>query len=303
MSAPTAIRTYRFGVFELNLSSRQLLKNGRELHLQEQPLRLLVSLLDRPGELLTREELREKLWLTETYLEFDDGLNTAVQKIRQVLGDDARNPRFVETVPRCGYRFIAPVQTRGAALQPDPAPVTAAETYPRRATRSYWPWIAIASAAVSLATGWLLPSAPRHPRRQRRLAGWPDGRVRCRPQRKDDAVDAGHGLTRHSRAARHGRCASAVLVARQQVAGIRGRPQVPQGRSGWRPAAGLGRRHPSHARVVVRRRNHPVRQRRWRPDLSRSGNRRRLRSSHLGRGRRRVLAICDFRNRQVPLFR
>ena len=108
MSAPTAIRTYRFGVFELNLSSRQLLKNGRELHLQEQPLRLLVSLLDRPGELLTREELREKLWLTETFLEFDDGLNTAVQKIRQVLGDDARNPRFVETVPRWGIGSLLP---------------------------------------------------------------------------------------------------------------------------------------------------------------------------------------------------
>jgi Tol biopolymer transport system component/DNA-binding winged helix-turn-helix (wHTH) protein len=153
MSAPTAIRTYRFGVFELNLSSRQLLKNGRELHLQEQPLRLLVSLLDRPGEVLTREELREKLWLTETYLEFDDGLNTAVQKIRQVLGDDARNPRFVETVPRCGYRFIAPVQTGGADVHPAPV----AEAYPSRPTRSYWPWIAIASAVVSLAIGWLLP--------------------------------------------------------------------------------------------------------------------------------------------------
>ena len=106
----SATRVYRFGIFELNATSRQLFRNGRELRIQEQPRRLLEALVERHGELLTRDELREKLWPTETFVEFDDGLNTAIQKIRQVIGDEARNPRFVETVPRRGYRFIAPVQ-------------------------------------------------------------------------------------------------------------------------------------------------------------------------------------------------
>jgi DNA-binding winged helix-turn-helix (wHTH) protein len=102
MLLPTVTKVYRFGTFEFNAASRQLLKKGREMRLQDQPMRLLASLVERPGELLTREELREKLWPTETFVEFDDGLNTAVQKIRQALGDDARNPRFVETAPRRG---------------------------------------------------------------------------------------------------------------------------------------------------------------------------------------------------------
>src|SRR5438874_2435738 len=111
MSAQTPANScYRFGVFELDLAARQLRKNGRDLHLQEQPMRLLECLLARPKEVAKRDELREKLWPTETFVEFDDSLNTAVQKIRQALGDDARNPRFVETVPRQGYRFIAPIE-------------------------------------------------------------------------------------------------------------------------------------------------------------------------------------------------
>src|SRR5437667_4290359 len=147
--APNSAAVCRFGIFEVDFRSRQILKAGHEVHLQEQPLRLLLLLLERPAELWTREELQKRLWPNDTFVEFDDGLNTAIQKIRQVLGDEARNPRFVETVPRCGYRFIAPVQTGVAAVDPTPP----AETYPIRATRSYWPWIAIATAAVSLAIG------------------------------------------------------------------------------------------------------------------------------------------------------
>src|SRR5439155_19385553 len=109
---------------------RQLLEGDREVHLQEQPMRLLMLLLERPGELHTREDLRQRLWPKDTFVEFDDGLNTAIQKIRQVLGDDARNPRFVETVPRQGYRFIAPAQFKhrqASELEPlspvaDPVP-------------------------------------------------------------------------------------------------------------------------------------------------------------------------------------
>jgi Tol biopolymer transport system component/DNA-binding winged helix-turn-helix (wHTH) protein len=109
-AAPSPVAICRFGIFEVNLGSRQILKVGREVHLQEQPLRLLLLLLERPGELFTREELQKRLWPNDTFVEFDDGLNTAIQKIRQGLGDEARNPRFIETVPRQGYRFIAPVQ-------------------------------------------------------------------------------------------------------------------------------------------------------------------------------------------------
>src|SRR5580658_2431860 len=102
--------TIRFGVFELDLYTRELRKAGRKVPLQEQPMRVLVSLLERPGELVTRDELREKLWQSDTFVDFDTGLNKAITKIRDVLADSAASPRFVETLPRRGYRFIAPVE-------------------------------------------------------------------------------------------------------------------------------------------------------------------------------------------------
>src|SRR5580700_9554878 len=96
----------RFGVFELDLHTRELRKSGRKVPIQEQPLRVLVSLLERPGELVTRDELREKLWQSDTFVDFDTGLDKAITKIREVLADSAASPRFVETLPRRGYRFI-----------------------------------------------------------------------------------------------------------------------------------------------------------------------------------------------------
>src|SRR6185295_14555700 len=136
----SATRVYRFGVFELTVTSRQLFRSGREIRIQEQPRRLLEALLERHSELVTRDELREKLWPTETFVEFDDGLNTAVQKIRQVIGDEARNPRFVDTVPRRGYRFIAPVEIDGESqavvnAQPASAPSTLLVAPARRVPR------------------------------------------------------------------------------------------------------------------------------------------------------------------------
>lgn len=104
--------TIRFGVFELDLRTRELRKAGGKVRIQEQPLCVLVSLLERPGELVTRDELREKLWHADTFVDFDTGLNKAITKIRDVLGDSAASPRFVETLPKRGYRFIAPVETR-----------------------------------------------------------------------------------------------------------------------------------------------------------------------------------------------
>src|SRR5271157_676947 len=102
-------RIVRFGSFEVDLQEGKLTKGGIRIRLQEQPLRILVLLLERPGQLVTREEIRQKLWSRDTFVEFDDALNTAVRKLRAALNDSADNPRFLETVPRRGYRFVAPV--------------------------------------------------------------------------------------------------------------------------------------------------------------------------------------------------
>jgi cholera toxin transcriptional activator len=103
-------RIARFGVFELDLAAGELRKNGARLRLQEQPFQVLALLLDRAGEVVTREDLRQKLWPADTFVDFDHSLNTAVNKLREVLGDSASTPRYIETLARRGYRFIAPVQ-------------------------------------------------------------------------------------------------------------------------------------------------------------------------------------------------
>ena len=101
----------RFGAFEVDSRTGELRKNGMRIRCQEQPLQVLMALLERPGELLTREELRQRVWPQDTFVDFDHALNTAVKKIRAALNDEADSPRYLETVPRRGYRFIAPVQT------------------------------------------------------------------------------------------------------------------------------------------------------------------------------------------------
>ncbi len=105
----TTSRRIAFGDYEANLRSGELLKNGKRVRLQAQPFQLLVMLLERPGELVTREEICQKLWSGDTFVDFDRSLGTAVNKIREVLHDSAAEPRFVETLPRRGYRFIATV--------------------------------------------------------------------------------------------------------------------------------------------------------------------------------------------------
>jgi cholera toxin transcriptional activator len=114
-------RIARFGVFELDLSAGELRKNGARLRLQEQPFQVLALLLERAGDVVTREELRQKLWPADTFVDFDHSLNTAVNKLREVLGDSASSPRYIETLARRGYRFIAPVQSNvetGAFARP-----------------------------------------------------------------------------------------------------------------------------------------------------------------------------------------
>ena len=97
-------------MFEIDFDARDLRKQGRKLRLQEQPFAVLAALLERPGTILTREDLRSRLWPGDTFVDFDHSLNTAVNKLREVLGDSASSPRFIETVARRGYRFIADVQ-------------------------------------------------------------------------------------------------------------------------------------------------------------------------------------------------
>ncbi len=103
-------RIIRFGTFEADLAGHELRKNGVKLRLQEQPFQVLSLLLENPDRLVTREQLRQGLWPADTFVDFDNGLNTAINKIREALGDSAESPRFIETVPRRGYRFVAPVQ-------------------------------------------------------------------------------------------------------------------------------------------------------------------------------------------------
>ncbi len=113
-----------FGSFEADLRGGELRRNGSKVRLQEQPLQILTMLLENPGEVVTREELRKRLWPADTFVDFDHGLNAAVKRLRDALGDSAENPRFVETLARRGYRFVAPVATKPNGTSPAPQIVT-----------------------------------------------------------------------------------------------------------------------------------------------------------------------------------
>jgi cholera toxin transcriptional activator len=115
-SAPEP-RILRFAVFDLNLQTGELRKKGSKVRIQEQPFQILSVLLQRPGELVSREELVKLLWPDGTFVEYDHGLNTAVNKLRETLGDSANTPRFIETLPRRGYRFIGEVSVDGPVLE------------------------------------------------------------------------------------------------------------------------------------------------------------------------------------------
>ena len=115
MEVPVEARRVRFGAFEADLRSGELRKHGLKIKLQDQPFHILALLLERPGEVVTREELQQKLWPADTFVDFDVGLNTAIKRLRDALGDTAEAPRYVETLPRRGYRFIAQVDGLAAA--------------------------------------------------------------------------------------------------------------------------------------------------------------------------------------------
>src|SRR5450432_1614075 len=164
MNTPaSSSRRVRSGLFEIDLSSGEVHKGGRKVPLQEQPFRVLAMLLDRPGEVVTREDLQTRLWPADTYVGFDEGLNTAIRKLRLAFGDSADNPRFIETVPRRGYRFIAPVSepppmedaaknaTAVSARAPAPAEVDQAAVVPGPAAEvpaPRWPPRTLVAAAA-----------------------------------------------------------------------------------------------------------------------------------------------------------
>src|SRR6201993_2155660 len=113
-------RAWRFGVFELDASTGELRRNGTVVRLREQPARILLLLLENAGQMVTREQLRQHLWPSATFVDFEHGLNTAVMKLREALGDSADKPLYIETVPKRGYRFIAPVsREKDQTLQPE----------------------------------------------------------------------------------------------------------------------------------------------------------------------------------------
>ena len=131
----------RFGVFELDLRAGELRKQGLKVRLQERPLQILTLLLEHPGEVVTREQLRQQLWPADTFVDFDHSVNTAVNKLREALGDSAESPRFIETLPRHGYRFIAAVDSSTAA--PDRHEGKAAAEHD-----GAWHWLAVAAIAA-----------------------------------------------------------------------------------------------------------------------------------------------------------
>jgi DNA-binding winged helix-turn-helix (wHTH) protein len=137
-SVPSSLNSLlRFGVFELDLKTGELWKAGRRINLQPQPFKVLALLAGRAGELITREEIRQHVWGDDTFVDFEQGLNFAINRIRAVLDDDAQTPHCIETLPRRGYRFIGPVnaQISGAAHSPHPegqVTATIQETQPRR---------------------------------------------------------------------------------------------------------------------------------------------------------------------------
>jgi DNA-binding winged helix-turn-helix (wHTH) protein len=114
----TAIARLRVGEFEVDLRCGEVRRNGDKIKLQQRPFQIFAALLQRPGEVVTREEIRQSLWPTDTFVDFEHSINTAVNKLREALGDDVENPRFIETLPRYGYRFIGELEPSVESVAP-----------------------------------------------------------------------------------------------------------------------------------------------------------------------------------------
>ncbi len=170
MAVSPAEDVIRFGLFELDSKTGQLSRNGTKLRLPQQPLQLLAVLLERPGEILTRDELRQRLWSSDVFVDFDHGLNKSIQKLRDALGDSATSPRYIETIPRVGYRFIAPVRNGARPLEAEvakkidhPAAVATAPLEAGKRRARWWIPVMGVFAAVGIVSTALYLSSLHHP--------------------------------------------------------------------------------------------------------------------------------------------
>lgn len=190
----TAIARLRVGEFEVDLRCGEVRRNGDKIKLQQRPFQIFAALLQRPGEVVTRQEIRQSLWPTDTFVDFEHSINTAVNKLREALGDDAENPRFIETLPRYGYRLITPVEiveTNGTCPEVElpPAPPRQASpqpTTPRR-LRAVASIIGALLAIASLALFFFLPDwrhsgpLPRNTWCRSPISPTRQPRLHCRP--------------------------------------------------------------------------------------------------------------------------
>src|SRR5947209_3849655 len=158
----------RFGVYELNLAARELCKHGIRLKLRGQPFEILAILLEKPGEIVTREVMQKRLWPADTFVDFEHSLNSAIKKLRQALGDSPENSRYIETIPRVGYRFVAPIQVIQEASSQTDTTKREIPASPPASSMSRWTIVLILSlAAIILAGGswgvrrfWPRPAVP-----------------------------------------------------------------------------------------------------------------------------------------------
>ena len=187
----------RFGLFEADFKQRLLTRGGLRVKLQDQPFQVLALLLERPGEIVARDEIRQKLWPADTYVEFDDGLNTAIKKLRSALGDAADNPRFIETLPRRGYRFLAPVSFPASDDLPEltnPAETSSANiviasqersrvVIERTSSKSTLRWGALALVLAAAGTGGYLYRSSQHtdPQAQEQQGAGANPAIKVRP--------------------------------------------------------------------------------------------------------------------------
>jgi DNA-binding winged helix-turn-helix (wHTH) protein/Tol biopolymer transport system component len=149
--------TIQFGIFEVDLRAAELRRNGSRIKLQDQPFQILTMLLAQPGQVVTREELQKKLWPSDIFVDFDHSLNAAIRRLRDALGDSAENPRFVETVARRGYRFIAPVNGATLEVAPQPNP-------PRAVTPKHFRQLIIGGLLTGVVlVGWIVAHWPKPP--------------------------------------------------------------------------------------------------------------------------------------------
>jgi DNA-binding winged helix-turn-helix (wHTH) protein/Tol biopolymer transport system component len=154
---PTPVRAssrLRAGEFEVDLRCGEVRRNGEKIRLQQRPFQILVALMQHPGEVVTREELRQNLWPDDTFVDFEHGINTGVKKLREALGDDAESPRFIETLPRYGYRFIPPVEiveSNGLSAEAGTPATQLPEKDEKPAPKRRWPGVAVAAAAGLIA--------------------------------------------------------------------------------------------------------------------------------------------------------